>query len=250
MKENESGSTIPEALNQVLAGARRVAVMTGAGISAESGIPTFRDAQTGLWAKYRAEDLATPEAFQRDPELVWNWYQWRRSLISKANPNPGHRTLARMAEKVPDFCLITQNVDGFHTLAGSPSVIELHGNIQRTKCFDAHHPAESWLADEVPPKCTLCQSPLRPDVVWFGEALPQDALTQAVNAARACEVFFSIGTSSVVYPAADIAFQAMRHGAVTVEINPMETPASSHFTHTLRGPAGKVLPQLFAVTWP
>jgi len=250
MRENGSSPEIPEALCQALAKAKRVAVMTGAGISAESGIPTFRDAQTGLWAKYRAEELATPEAFLRDPKLVWEWYQWRRSLIANAQPNPGHRTLAKMVEKVSDFCLITQNVDGLHALAGSPEVLELHGNIRRTKCFDSHHVVTSWSAGEIPPKCPQCRSFLRPDVVWFGEALPGRELTKAAEAASACDVFFSIGTSSVVYPAADIAFQAIRQGAVTVEINPVATPASDHFTHTLRGPAGEVLPRLFSQTWP
>lgn len=246
-----SQMTLPEAGLEAIRRAQKIAVMTGAGISAESGIPTFREAQTGLWAEFRPEELATPEAFQRNPKLVWDWYQWRRSLIAKTQPNPGHYALVSLAEKVAGFTLITQNVDGFHALAGSDGVLELHGNIQRTKCFDKHHPVQDIPeSDAVPPQCPTCPSLLRPDVVWFGEALPTETLAAASQAAQNCDVFFSIGTSSVVYPAADIAFQAIRQGAVTIEVNPAETPASQYFTYCLRGPSGQVLPKLIEQLWP
>lgn len=236
---------IPSELSHALRAARSVAALTGAGISAESGVPTFRDAQTGLWAQYRPEDLATPQAFRRDPKLVWEWYTWRRELVSKAEPNPGHIALAQMALKVESFKLITQNVDGLHQRAGSTNVIELHGNITRTKCFDCEQIAETWVEDSnVPPKCPACGGLLRPDVVWFHEPLPRAALIAATEAAQTCNVFFSIGTSGVVEPAASLPFEALRCGAVVVEVNPNETPLSPHATYALRGPAGAVLPAL------
>ena len=241
----------PDRLVQGLRSAARVAVITGAGISAESGIPTFRQAQTGLWERYRPEELATPEAFLRDPRLVWEWYRWRRELVSRAEPNDGHRALAALAERIGDFALITQNVDGLHQRAGCGDVIELHGNILRVKCFDGHHPAVSWPEDgPVPPRCSRCDSLLRPDVVWFGEALPAGALARAVSAARACEWFFSIGTSSVVYPAAGLLETAIAAGAKTVEINPNPTPHTENVTYRLRGPAGAILPRLMEAAWP
>src|SRR5262245_24556036 len=155
-------------LVQLLAKAKYVTALTGAGVSAESGVPTFRDAQTGLWAKYRPEDLATPDAFRRNPRLVWEWYAWRRQLVAGANPNPAHLALADMEKLFSKFHLITQNVDGLHQRAGSTGVIELHGNIARTKCFEEGTIVSSWPdTDEVPPKCPNCGGPLRPDVVWF-----------------------------------------------------------------------------------
>lgn len=237
---------VPKKLRDCLRTVSSVVVMTGAGISAESGIPTFREAQTGLWAQYRPEDLATPQAFARNPELVWQWYKWRRGLVTQANPNEGHLALSSFASKYPNFTLITQNVDGLHQKAGSKNVLELHGNLHRYKCFENHHVAQpfDWKAAELPPSCDACNSILRPDVVWFGEGLPPRVLDQAIRAVENCEVFFSIGTSSVVYPAADLAFQAVRKGAVTVEVNPSSTPASEVFNYCLRGGAGTVLPQL------
>jgi NAD-dependent deacetylase len=230
--------------------ARHIAVLTGAGVSAESGVPTFRDAQTGLWARYRPDDLATPEAFRRNPRLVWEWYAWRRELVSKANPNPGHYALARLEDRVPRVTLITQNVDSLHQRAGSRGVIELHGNIQRTICSSEQRVVREWQeTGHVPPLCPDCGAPLRPDVVWFGEMLPRSALALAVQAAQACDVFFSIGTSSLVEPAASLPLEALERGAVLVEINPQPTPLSAQARHVLRGPAGEVLPELLRLVW-
>lgn len=236
---------IPGKLIHALRVAQRIVTLTGAGISAESGVPMFRDAQTGLWAQYRPEDLATPQAFRRDPKLVWEWYAWRRELVSKATPNAGHVALAQLAARVPQLTLITQNVDGLHQHAGSANVIELHGNITRTKCFDCGALAETWAEDDsVPPKCPACGGLLRPDVVWFHETLPRAALIAATEAAQTCDVFFSIGTSGIVEPAASLSFEALRGGAVAVEVNPNETPLTAHATYALHGPAGTVLPAL------
>lgn len=241
---------IPPDLINSLQQAKHVFVLTGAGTSAESGVPTFREAQTGLWAQYNAEELATPQAFRRNPALVWEWYEWRRGLVTNAAPNPGHVALAQMAQHVPQFTLITQNVDGLHQQAGSENVIELHGNIMRTKCFEMGHIVSSWPeTDEIPPRCPRCDSLLRPDVVWFGEGLPLDALSTAVTAAQTCDIFFSIGTSGLVQPAASLPVQAIRNGHVTVEINPHPTPITRQVSYALAGPSGEVLPALLAATW-
>ncbi len=241
---------IPTALTEALRKAVRITALTGAGISAESGVPTFRDAQTGLWARYRPEELATPEAFRRNPKRVWEWYAWRREMVAKANPNPGHLALAEMESRVPQFTLVTQNVDGLHRRAGSRNVIELHGNIMRTKCFREDGVVEAWAdTGEVPPRCPRCGGLLRPDVVWFGEALPADALGTAIEAAQSCDVFFSIGTSGLVEPAASLPYEALRRGAVVVEVNPDETPLTSRATFVLCGPASEVLPSLVRTTW-
>ena len=241
-----------ELVNRVRA-ARRIAVLTGAGISAESGVPTFREAQTGLWAQYDPQELATAQAFQRNPGLVWDWYAWRRDLVAKAEPNPGHFALAEMELRVPVLTLITQNIDGLHQQAGSGKrfdVIELHGSIQRTKCFKENKPVKNWTeTDETPPRCPGCGGPLRPDVVWFGEALPQEALDAAWEATLRCELFFSIGTSGMVEPAASMPFLALQAGATVIEVNPTET-ALSHSAHFfLQGPSGVLLPQLVEAVW-
>lgn len=236
---------IPAALINLLRRAKRVAVLTGAGISAESSVPTFRDAQTGLWAKYRPEELATPQAFRRDPKLVWEWYAWRRELVSRAEPNAGHLALAQLEARAEQFTLITQNVDGLHARAGSQNIIELHGNLTRTKCFECERYTETWVDDgNVPPHCESCGGLLRPDVVWFGENLSPNALNTAFTAAHNCEVFFSIGTSSLVEPAASLPWDALRAGAVVVEVNPNPTPLSEAATYALNGAAGQVLPEL------
>ena len=237
--------TIPAELLERLAVAKRVAVLTGAGVSAESGVPTFRDAQTGLWAKYRPEELATPRAFRRNPRLVWEWYEWRRELVAEAKPNPAHVALTKMEKLFPQFRLITQNVDGLHQRAGSQSVIELHGNIMRTKCSDEGTLVSSWPdTGDVPPKCPACGGWLRPDVVWFEESMPESEMQQATMAATNCEFFFSIGTSTVVYPAAGLPSEALRCGATVVEINPQPTPLTAQADFALAGAAGKVLPEL------
>ncbi len=244
-KVETPATDVPESLVTTLQSAQKVAVLTGSGISAESGVPTFRDAQTGLWARYDPMELATPDAFERDPRLVWEWYAWRRELVGKAAPNPGHEALVELESRVPDFVLLTQNIDGLHRRAGSQNVTELHGNIMRSKCSVAGVLVEPREDDSgVPPSCPGCGAFLRPDVVWFGEALPAGALEEAFDSARECDVFFSIGTSGLVQPAASLAFEAQRHGAVVVEVNPDDTPLTRHAGYALRGQAGKVLPAL------
>jgi NAD-dependent deacetylase len=236
---------IPEALLERLSGARCVSVLTGAGVSAESGVPTFRDAQTGLWAQYRPEDLATPNAFRRNPRLVWEWYEWRRQLVAGVKPNPAHLALAEMKALFPAFHLITQNVDGLHQRAGSVGVIELHGNITRTKCFDEDTLVASWQeTEDLPPKCPRCGGLLRPDVVWFEEAMPETELLLARQASAACDIFFAIGTSALVQPAASLPLEALDHGATVVEINPQRTSLTSRAQFVLPGAAGVVLPEL------
>lgn len=239
----------PDLINAIRI-AHAVVVLTGAGISTESGIPTFRESQTGLWAQYDPMELATPQAFQKNPKLVWEWYQWRRQLIADASPNPAHHALSDLANRVPKFTLITQNVDGFHQLAGYPNPIELHGNITRNICFIHRHPITNWVEDgDIPPKCPQCGSLLRPDVVWFGENLPQDPLAEAFTASQSAAVFFSIGTSSLVEPAASLPLVAHQAGAILIEINPAKTPISQHAHHVIRQPAARALPPLFDMLW-
>ncbi|HEV7412618.1 MAG TPA: NAD-dependent deacylase [Casimicrobiaceae bacterium] len=243
--------TIPQSLVGAIAAARTVAVLTGAGISAESGVPTFRDAQTGLWAQFDPQKLATPDAFRRNPKLVWDWYAWRRKLVSRAEPNAGHRALAVLEGRVSDFVLITQNVDGLHWRAGSRNVVELHGNISRVKCSRENTIVEHWTeaGDEVP-RCAGCGALLRPDVVWFEENLPADALRAAEEAARKCQIMLVVGTSAEVYPAAALPGYAKSAGATIVEINPNPTPLSDAADYVLRAPAAVVLPALVAAAWP
>jgi len=236
---------MPTGLVQRLASAKNVVVLTGAGVSAESGMPTFRDAQTGLWAKYRPEELATPHAFRRNPRLVWEWYAWRRKLVADARPNPAHFALVEMEKLFPQFHLITQNVDGLHQRAGSRRVIELHGSLNRTKCFDEGTIVSNWReTGDVPPKCPNCGGRLRPDVVWFEEAMPEAEMELAATASTNSDVFLSIGTSTVVYPAAGLPAEALRSGATVVEINPQPTPFTAQAHFTLAGAAGVVLPAM------
>ncbi len=242
---------IPADLTEALRSAERVVVLTGAGVSAESGVPTFRDAQTGLWARYDAAQLATPEAFREDPDLVWRWYAWRRELVAKAEPNAGHLALAAMQELVGELLLVTQNVDGLHQRAGSRDVVELHGNITRTRCAGCGVRHEGPVdPDDGPPRCGSCGDLLRPDVVWFGEMLPIDALERAAQASRGCDVLLTIGTSALVYPAAGLPYEALTGGATVVEVNPAPTPFSDRAHFSLRGPAGVVMPALVAAAWP
>ncbi len=241
---------IDQNLIATLKRAKKITILTGAGISAESNIPTFRDVQTGFWANYRPEDLATPEAFHKNPRLVWEWYSWRRTLVQNANPNPGHYALAKMADLVPKLTLLTQNVDNLHQRAGSPNVIELHGNIFQAKCYQENMRIESWdETGEIPPRCPGCGGYLRPDVVWFGENLPADALKIAWQASAECDIFFSIGTSSIVQPSASLAHLAIKHKAVVVEININPTPLSASATYTLQGLSGSILPLLIKKAW-
>ena len=234
---------IPEQLLAALRDARHVCVLTGAGVSAESGVPTFREAQNGLWSQYRAEELATPEAFLADPVLVWRWYRWRRDLVAEAEPNPGHYALARLAELVPRMTLVTQNVDNLHQRAGSGGVIEFHGNIFTDRCFGD---GSVQVADDstAVPVCPECGSNLRPGVVWFGEAIPEAALETSCEAAADCDVFLSVGTSSQVYPAAGLADLARDNDAVLVEINPQPTLHAKRFDFALAGKSGVILPEL------
>jgi NAD-dependent deacetylase len=230
--------------------AKRVVALTGAGVSAESGIPTFRDAQTGLWAKYDPMQLATPEAFARNPKLVWDWYEWRRELFRDKKPNPGHYVLAKMEKFFPHFVVVTQNIDGLHRVAGSTDIIELHGNLGRDKCSRENvliDRAEARTTDDGLFVCPRCGAYLRPDVVWFGEALPRDALDRAFQEAMQCDVLMSIGTSSLVEPAASLPRIAQQAGAFIVEINPDETPLSQSADVVLRGKSGAVLPKLLAL---
>jgi NAD-dependent protein deacetylase/lipoamidase len=247
--------SFPESLIGTLRAARHIAVLTGAGISAESGVPTFREAQTGLWEQYDPTELATPQAFRRDPKLVWEWYAWRRGLVTQAKPNPGHLALAELEARRMShglrFTLITQNVDDLHHRAGNINIIELHGNLYRTKCFTENVVVETWPeTQDVPPRCPRCGGLLRPDVVWFNEQLPADALNAAISAANTCDIFLSIGTSSVVQPAASLAYSALEQGAPLIEINPADTPLTPLATYSLRGPSGQILPALVRALWP
>lgn len=224
----------------------RLTVLTGAGVSAASGVPTFRGAD-GLWKSFRAEQLATPQAFARDPRLVWEWYDWRRQMIARCEPNAAHRVLASWSRKFPCFTLITQNVDGLHERAGTRDVIRLHGSIWEVLCVRrcaASPPRwrdETVPYPEIPPRCPHCGDLIRPGVVWFGEALDSDVVERAGGAAR-CDVFITIGTSAVVYPAAGLIEVARRSGAYTVEINPEATPAVVDLV--MRGGAEAVLPEI------
>jgi NAD-dependent deacetylase len=248
----ESSFTIADALIEQLRAAKRVVALTGAGVSAESGVPTFRDALTGLWAKFDPLELATPSAFARNPKLVWDWYAARRAQVLQVAPNAGHMSLAQMEARVPDFLLATQNVDGLHARAGSRNLVELHGNIARVRCSREDRIVEQWdePADALPPRCPACGAFLRPDVVWFEELLPVGALERAEAAARECDVLIVAGTSGEVYPAAAIPQYARSGGARVVEVNPNPTPLSALAHDTLRGPSASVLPALVAAAWP
>ncbi|HUH94799.1 MAG TPA: NAD-dependent deacylase [Casimicrobiaceae bacterium] len=227
------------ALLSALGEARLVAALTGAGISAASRIPTFRDPD-GLWARFDPRELATPSAFARDPKRVWNWYARRRERVAAAQPNAGHFALAQLERRVPAFAPITQNVDGLHQRAGSRNVIELHGNIMRVKCSREGRTIERWeeIAPEVP-RCPACGALLRPDVVWFEELLPESVLGAAEDAAERCDVMLVVGTSAEAYPAAALPPSAKAAGAAVVEINPRPTPLSGEADFILAGPAGR-----------
>ena len=247
-----------DALREVarrLRAATRVMALTGAGISAESGVPTFRGPD-GLWRNFRATDLATPGAFARDPALVWEWYRWRRSRIRDARPNPGHLVLARFERRWPALTLATQNVDGLHTQAGSRRLLELHGNIWRARCAarcgrtviqDVDGDAAPGTAPDAGVPLCACGGWMRPDIVWFGEALDDGILSRTLDEAAASDALLVVGTSSVVYPAAALPGLARQHGAMIVEVNVEDTPLTGAADFVLRGPAGEVLPALEAL---
>jgi NAD-dependent deacetylase len=224
--------------------AMRVLVLTGAGISAESGVPTFRGPE-GLWRDYRPDELATAEAFERDPRLVWEWYDWRRQRVAEALPNAAHRALVSLENRVPEMLVVTQNVDGLHDAAGSRRVVELHGSLWRLRCVACRAELEDRRAalPELPPRCG-CGGWLRPGVVWFGEALPQQALFESFTAAQRSEVVIVVGTSSVVYPAAALPQAAKSIGAFVIEVNPEATNLTPIADVALRGTAAGVLPRL------
>jgi len=230
-----------------LAAADWVVAFTGAGVSAESGVPTFRGTD-GIWKRFKPEELASMDAFMKNPSLVWEWYAHRKRIIAGIQPNPGHYALARMEQAIPQFALITQNIDNLHRRAGSKSVYELHGNIERNYCISCGKPYgnEELLRQAGAPKCPACGGWIRPDVVWFGEFLPEDQWNASVRAAESADVFLSIGTSNVVYPAASLPLLAKRRGAFLAEINAGETPLTDTADVFLQGPSGVILPDLVA----
>ncbi|MBN1351972.1 NAD-dependent deacylase [candidate division KSB1 bacterium] len=237
-----------EKLQNAVKSAKQIAVLTGAGISAESGVPTFRG-ENGLWRKYRPEELANFDAFINNPKLVWEWYCYRRELISRVKPNPGHYALVEMESIFPQFTLITQNVDNLHQLAGSRNLLELHGNIWRSRCVDC----STILTDEdVVKKDALqyceCGGLIRPDVVWFGECLPSGILERAAAASARCDVFLCIGTSALVQPAASLPLYGKRSGAFTIEINTESTVITELVDESIIGKSGDILPQLVKMT--
>jgi NAD-dependent deacetylase len=230
--------------------ARFVVAATGAGMSKESGIPTFRDAQEGLWARHRPEELASRDGFQRDPARVWGWYNYRRRLIAGCEPHAGHAALARLERLVPQMAVVTQNVDGLHRRAGSSTVLELHGNINRFKCFDYDHSVdvEIPIADTdgslEPPQCSICGSHVRPDVVWYGEMLPPGVFERAEALSGSCDVMLVVGTSGIVYPAASLPMVARAGGATVVEVNVEPSQLSQMVDVFLQGSAEEVLSRL------
>ncbi len=218
-------------------------VLTGAGISAESGLATFRGAG-GWWRNHDPQTLATPQAFRKDPGLVWEWYRWRRQKALEAKPNPGHLAIAALEELFPDFLLITQNVDGLHQRAGSRRLVELHGNIFRERCFDCGWASRKPFSNlEAIPRCG-CGGLMRPDVVWFGEPLPEEAIEMAWQASQSAELFISVGTSGLVQPAASLPLAAKRGGALVVEVNPNPTPLSGSAGAVIRAKAGRAMPAI------
>jgi NAD-dependent deacetylase len=251
--DDHSDKPVIEAARAIRA-SRRLVILTGAGVSKESGIPTFRDALDGLWATYDPQQLATPDAFRRNPRLVWDWYEYRRGLLAGAQPNPAHRAIVALADRLPQVAVVTQNIDGLHQAAGSRDVIELHGNIRRNKCF-AHCQGEptlvdiaalEWDADSGPPTCPHCGAFVRPDVVWFNETLPAAALQRALDLSAQADVMLVVGTSGAVYPANQLPFVARQNGATVIDVNPDQSGITRIADWHLAGPAGVMLPEVLA----
>lgn len=245
-------------LIDTLRAAKKVVVLTGAGTSSESGIPTFRDRLTGLWNDFDAQELATPQAFEADPELVWGWYEWRRGRVLHCLPNPAHRAIAAMQDYIPDFAVVTQNVDDLHERAGSRDVTHLHGSLHHPRCSDCATPytLSADIPDEpeggrrlAPPRCCQCGGYVRPGVVWFGESLPEQNWLRAQKLASQCDVLFSVGTSSLVYPAASLPQLAKSAGACVVQVNPNPTGVEPLLDHDLQGKAGELMPALVTAAW-
>lgn len=236
---------MPTEIAKILKNCNRVVVLTGAGISAESGVPTFRGKE-GLWGKFKPEELATMDAFMANPEIVWEWYNWRRDLMGKVQPNPGHFAIAEMERLKDNFTLVTQNVDGLHKMAGAEKILELHGNIYRNKCSSCNriHEEELEIDPDNIPICDHCGGKLRPDVVWFGEMLDRVIIETAFRVSEQAELFFSVGTSAIVHPAASLPMAAKQRGAILVEINPEETPLSYMADFSIRAKSGEFLPEL------
>lgn len=228
---------------QTVRGASRIAVLTGAGVSAESGIPTFRS-NGGFWQNRRFEDLATPQGFAHDPKFVWQWYEERRRGIAAARPNAGHEALAAIEKRTAEFTLITQNVDGLHDAAGSKNIVKMHGDIWVVRCVECgNERTERAELNDLPPRCS-CGGMLRPGVVWFGEMLPEGALERATSAVRRAEVLIVAGTSAQVYPASGLIPLAIEGGAAVIEINPEVTGFSGLVRYSLRGQSAEILPRL------
>lgn len=250
--------TIPGSLISRFPASRQITILTGAGVSAESGIPTFRDRLSGLWQRFNAEALATPAAFRSDPAPVWGWYEWRRMKALRAEPNPAHFAIAEMAQRVPELTVITQNVDNLHERAGSENVTHLHGSLHAPRCFACARPFQlpAEIPDEPeggrrlePPHCLHCGGRIRPGVVWFGEPVRKEAWEAAAGAVRSCDLFMSVGTSSVVFPVADLMNLAAGKRATIVQVNPRPTRWDELATFSLPGPAGEVLPELVTAAW-
>lgn len=234
-------------LKSLLIPSIRVAALTGAGVSQESGVPTFRD-KDGLWQKFRPEELANMDAFLANPTLVWEWYEHRRKVVREVKPNAGHEALATLESFFKEFTLITQNVDGLHARAGSRNILEVHGNILRSLCVDCREFASPEFLENLKAsdraECSSCKGLLRPDVVWFGEMLPADVWEKSVHAAENCDLFFTVGTSAAVYPAAGLPLHAKDHGAYVVEINPQRTEISSLVDEVITGTSSIVIPEI------
>lgn len=252
---------IPESLIERLRSAQHVIVFTGAGVSVESGIPSFRDDQTGLWTRYVAQTMATAEGFLSDPELSWGWHEWLRAQVMKAQPNPAHMAIAEMARRVPRLTLITQNIDDLHERAGSQGPLHVHGSMFKFRCIDCDQPyvmppgIPQGAAEGVrmtPPRCPECDGLIRPGVVWFGDLIPAEPWEAAMSATEreACDVFFSVGASLAIYPVAELPFESARQGATVVQINPEPTKLDEYATCNLRGAVGIILPLLMRACWP